>query len=343
MSRRPHLGYAVALVGAWMTAGAPLALGSDGLDRLRALDRLLRTGELDPAKYSLVGPLCSAPLWFLGEAIGRTDETVWVFNRVVFLGMLVGLWLALRPVLGERERLRFALLLLFASMYPWHVQHYFGEVFHVACVGLGTALAVVRGGRWGWVGWPLAVLGTVNSPGTVGGLAAAAAVAAWHRRRLRYGLAVLAAAGLILLENQLRWGNPLEGGYAGDHGFKTLLPYSGRPGFSYPLFFGLLSALFAFGKGLLWFTPGLFLRYPRSPEPDREADLRLLYRVWVAVVVGLLLVYARWWAWYGGASWGPRFYLFACLPAALALARLTDRAEGRTPRANLLALAAVAL
>jgi hypothetical protein len=202
---------------------------------------------------------------------------------------------------------------------------------------------VVRGGRWGWVGWPLAVLGTVNTPGTVGGLAAAAAVVAWHRRRLRYGLAVLAAAGLILLENQLRWGNPLEGGYAGDHGFETLLPYSGRPGFSYPLFFGLLSALFAFGKGLVWFTPGLFLRYPRSPEPDREADLRLLYRVWVAVVVGLLLVYARWWAWYGGASWGPRFYLFACLPAALVLARLTDRAEGRTPRANLLALAAVAL
>jgi hypothetical protein len=68
-----------------------------------------------------------------------------------------------------------------------------------------------------------------------------------------------------------------------------------------------------------------------------------VYRVWVAVVVGLVLVYARWWAWYGGAVWGPRFFLFASLPASLVLARWTARAEQHSTWANALVLLAVAL
>ena len=75
----------------------------------------------------------------------------------------------------------------------------------------------------------------------------------------------------------------------------------------------------------------------------RNASLRLVYRVWLAVVVGLVLVYARWWAWYGGASWGPRFFLFACLPAALVLARWTTRAAAHSTWANVFVLGAVAL
>ena len=41
----------------------------------------------------------------------------------------------------------------------------------------------------------------------------------------------------------------------------TILTYSGRPGFSYPLFFGVLSVLFSFGKGLVCFMrPDSFCR-----------------------------------------------------------------------------------
>ncbi|MCE9567575.1 MAG: hypothetical protein K8U57_36710 [Planctomycetes bacterium] len=97
---------------------------------------------------------------------------------------------------------------------------------------------------------------------------------------------------------------------------------------------------------MLFFTPGLFARLPEvdsETQPDREAELRLVYRVWLAVVVGLVLVYARWWAWYGGAVWGPRFFLFACLPASLVLARWTARPERHSLIANLLVLLAVAL
>jgi hypothetical protein len=61
------------------------------------------------------------------------------------------------------------------------------------------------------------------------------------------------------------------------------------------------------------------------------------------VVVGLVLVYAGWWAWYGGAVWGPRFFLFASLPAALVLARWTTRAEAHSTWANVFVLGAVLL
>jgi hypothetical protein len=48
----------------------------------------------------------------------------------------------------------------------------------------------------------------------------------------------------------------------------------------------------------------------------------------VAFVIGLVLVYARWWGWNGGFFWGPRFFLLAAVPASLALAvRLHQRPE----------------
>ena len=48
--------------------------------------------------------------------------------------------------------------------------------------------------------------------------------------------------------------------------------------------------------------------------------LRRTQLVWIAVVVGMVAAYCRWWAWYGGIFYGPRFFLFASIPAALAIA-----------------------
>ena len=352
-----HFGLLVVLVGAGVIVAAPLGIGNDGIVRFNSLDTLLRTGKLDRTKYSLYGPIAAAPLWYLGEAIGYPEETVWVFNRVVFLAAVVALWLTLRPVLAHSERVRFAVLLLLGSMFPWHVMGFFAEVFHVVCVGLGLALlAVCRPWWWQALGGVLCVWGTANVPATTVGLAFAACVLCWHRRRLIY-CALPAVAGLMILaENYLRRGDPFDGGYAGETGYRTALPYSGLPGFSYPLFFGLLSVLFSFGKGLIFFAPGLFapgltlaplLRGEggeRSEPGEGESDpARLVYRVWLAVVVGMVLVYARWWAWYGGAVWGPRFFLFASLPASLVLARWTARAEEHSTWTNVFVLVAVVL
>jgi len=338
-------GLAVITIGVWLILAAPLSIGSDAIIRFEMLSQLLRDGTIPSEKYSLYGPLAATPFWYLGEALDRNPDTVFVFNRVIFLAGLAGLWVTLRPLLSDDERQRFIVLLLLGSMFPYHVMSFFAEVFHAVCVGLGLALIVVRPGWLSRLGCVLVVWGTANVPAASVGLAFAALVLTWQRRKLRYLLLPAATAAFILLENWVRRGDAFQGGYEGEAGNRTALPYSGQPGFSYPLFFGLLAVLFSFGKGLVFFTPGLFARLPEADPKlphDREADLRLVYRVWLAVVVGLVLVYARWWAWYGGAVWGPRFFLFACLPASLVLARWSARPERHSLGANLLVLVAVA-
>src|SRR5262249_55819704 len=107
----------------------------------------------------------------------------------------------------------------------------------------------------------------------------------------------------------IRRGNPLASNY--------------EDGFSEPFLIGLLSILFSFGKGLLFFAPGLLLPLRGALAGLAEGTRRLLattHLLWVAFLGGLVLVYARWWAWYGGWFWGPRFFLIASLPACLALA-----------------------
>jgi hypothetical protein len=121
-----------------------------------------------------------------------------------------------------------------------------------------------------------------------------------------------------------RRGSPMLSGYENNAGFKTALPYSGLPGFSYPFALGVISILFSYGKGLLFFYPGVFLPVRRWL---RSVEMMQVYRSWLCVVVGLVLVYSRWWSWYGGYCWGPRFFLFAAMPACFALAHWSQSAR----------------
>ena len=105
---------------------------------------------------------------------------------------------------------------------------------------------------------------------------------------------------------------------ANDKGFQTFMPYSGMPGFSYPVFFGVMSILLSFGKGLLFFVPGLALFLSRSTYALLRMNNRLAITL-AASMIAMIVVYAKWWAWYGGFFWGPRFFLVLVFPAALAL------------------------
>lgn len=127
----------------------------------------------------------------------------------------------------------------------------------------------------------------------------------------------------------------------GTRGAETLLTYSGQPGFSYPLFFGLLSIVFSFGKGLVFFAPGLLLSFSGAMGSLAEKLIRS-YRLWLWFLAGLVVVYAKWWAWYGGWTWGPRLLLFASIPAAFALAVSLARPAPSLGR-NLLLLGVLAL
>ena len=53
---------------------------------------------------------------------------------------------------------------------------------------------------------------------------------------------------------------------------------------------------------------------------DAVRPIKDVLVLWILYLAGMILVYGSWWAWYGGVSWGPRFLLFASLPASLLLA-----------------------
>ena len=152
----------------------------------------------------------------------------------------------------------------------------------------------------------------------------------WQRREIALRLGTFATAVLpfVLImswHNALRFGNPLEFGYAGE-GFTTL-PWKGIAGL-----------LVSPGKGVALYAPLLILSailWRRFRRADRAlADF--LAVAWVTA----LIVYGTWWAWDGGWCWGPRLLVpllpLSCLP-------LTALPDGRRWRVALVVLVAAGI
>jgi hypothetical protein len=176
------------------------------------------------------------------------------------------------------------------------------------------------------------ILGTANTPAAVPGLGLTGGEFTVRTRRLRYLAPVCLAIAIIMAENWLRRGDPLDQGYGDER-------------FSYPFVLGVLAILFSFGKGLVFFIPGLLLPVHgkiRSQYDPARIDLLQAYRSSLLFIAGFVLVYASWWAWGGGVFWGPRFFLIAIFPGSLALAAWLTREEQRI-LPNLAVLAVLAL
>ncbi|MEE6257747.1 hypothetical protein [Plantactinospora sonchi] len=319
----------------------------DGLARYYALVGLLEQQKLSDTAYSLIGPLFATPLWFVGRWTDDTQAVVAQYNFLLFtLGLMV-IHILLHKRIDDRLLRRFLLLLIAGSMIGAHLQDFYGEVFTTVTVGVGLLAATLPWtGRWTRIGgWVAVVLGVANTPATLLALGLVVGLLCLRRRRLRYLAVPLVTVLLMMGEAWLRFGDPLHSVYLDNGGGRTVMPYSGEPGFSYPFLLGVVAILFSFGRGLLWFTPGLFLPIRRRLREEGGAagdDVWSFWLLWAVFVAGLVLVYASWWAWYGGMYWGPRFFLFAILPACLALAVCLS-AERAGPWANLATLAAVLL
>lgn len=285
----------------------------DGQERFRALDALVLEGRLTDSRYSIIGPLFAVPLYLVGLLWKSPEFWCARYNFLLLVLLLAALHRIFRARLAPQALSGFLIALAAASMFPNHQTNFFGDMFTAVFVSIG--IAAVSTGRAG-PGWTLLVLGAANTPAAVVGVAAVAASEALSRRRWRYLLAPFGVLALVGIEAWLRRGSPFSTGYAGAHGFQTLLPTSGRPGFSYPLLLGLLAVLFSFGKGLVWFASGLLIPVASVGDPAVKTFRRLS----LLFVAALVPVYAKWWAWYGGWAWGPRFFLFASVPASLALA-----------------------
>lgn len=106
-----------------------------------------------------------------------------------------------------------------------------------------------------------------------------------------------------------------------EKGFATNLPYSGMPVFGYPVLLGILGSLFSFGKSVFQFNPFLVFLFVEKYK----------YKKYLIVsFITVLLLYSKCWTWYGGFSFGTRFYTFLIIPSVALFVHHIRRDAGRS-------------
>lgn len=300
----------------------PHGTHGDAYVRYLAVEALATRGEWIAHKYPMLGPLCSLPLYWLGLVVKHPHWWVSRFNAICFLLFLAALHRLLRAeITNAGARRRLILLLLVGTMFSKHVTDFYGEVFTTCLAAISFTCLLLRARPLGFLGISLSI---ASAPPTVIAHALASTRLAWIRRRWRYVLPIFFGVLLVVAENLFRFGTLVSEQYFRDSTSTTIaLPYARMNGFHYPFLFGFLSICFSFGKGIVFFCCGL-LAIPFAQKYLPE-NLRELQRVWICYVLGLLLIYAKWSAWHGDWYWGPRYFLFAGLPAALAVHALVER------------------
>lgn len=299
------------------------SIWGDSDARARFVRTLLEQHALTSERYSGIGPVFALPLALLDRWLGQpTAGEGWLarYNLLLaalFVPLLVH---ALTPLLTASRARVTGLLVLGGSMLPFHLLTFYGEAFSAFTLALG--LTRFAQGRWR-AGVVLCALGAANTVALLPAVGLASLYFAARERRLQPLLAPVIAVLLVVLEAWLRRGSPFAQGYDNDGmGAPTVLT-DGRPGFSYPFFSGLFEQLFTFGRGVMFFAPGLWLLFRGVPKQGRAVLVG-----WLLMLAGTIAVYSKWWAWHGATYHGPRFLLFAVFPASALLAAQLRPEEG---------------
>jgi hypothetical protein len=145
---------------------------------------------------------------------------------------------------------------------------------------------------------------------------------------VRMGVPVAVSFLLIGIYNAARFGDFFDMGYHGGTSFPT------------PVLVGLFGLLLSPGKGLFWFAPVVWIcLWSWGPFARRfKAESRLL----LVLAASTILLYAKYFAWGGDGSWGPR-YLIVILPLLLLVVAGFADGAARAARRTVGVLAALGL
>jgi hypothetical protein len=279
---------------------------------IQILDPIYHTNE-PYAAYAIGLSLLMAPLVAVGAVLFHDPRLLVTLLEPTVTALTVVALNLLLVELGCSWRRSVAIAVAYAfGTLAWH---YSSVLFTEPVIGLCLVVAVlgiVRHGRESGIGWlviaggatGVAVLMRWDSVLTVAGPVGLCAVWVVARTpaQLRYrilqlvafGSPVVLAIGIDLLYDWLRFGRPLGGAYAAD-----------PLGFSTPLLKGIFGLLVSPGVGLFVYTPVLVMSILAFPwflkrRKLAAALILLLFALRVAF-------FAKYWAWEGGATWGPRF------------------------------------
>lgn|GEM_PF-3191645 len=306
-------------------------------------------------RYSKYGPLqaiLSVPLFTLAEhlPIGEVD-TVLLLNHLLS-GLTTALVFLLVRRLGYRPEVALALaILVFFGTPLWvHSKRFFGEptiTLTIVATLLTTYLAATTArARWlilAGVCFGLAVAAKYIDALLLAPIPLYLAWSSYRPEsppaesesarsrlvRLVRSLALFAVGAVpiviaLAVYNDLRFGSPLDTGYAHWEGFST------------PVWVGVAGFLFSPGKSIFLYTPALLLLpFWAAGFLRRFPKFGVLLLV---LVVDHLLVYGAWWVWWGAWAWGPRFIvpILPCL--VLLLAEGLANVRGAVLRAGVAAL-----
>lgn len=303
----------------------------------------------DGEVYSKKGPapaVLAAPWYLLLRTVAHFDiEIGLVQGALLWNGFITALtagllWLTVVR-LGYSDRTGIVSALLFAlGTIAWpYANHFFGEplsALSLLLVFYGV-LSYRSTGRLGWM-W-IAGIGAAVTVGTVVAHTTLLLVLGMYwlmgvltgapkeeggrtRSLLRHGAAgaglvlpVLVAALLLMAYNFLRFGDLFDTGYHFESG----------EGFTAAALDGLWGLLISPYRGVFWHTPLFLAAIWFFPTFLR----RHVTEATVILALSLLLIglYSRWWMWWGGFAWGPRFLVpltpFWLLPLAPVLERFT--------------------
>jgi hypothetical protein len=171
---------------------------------------------------------------------------------------------------------------------------------HLGPIGLGAAMGgaiLFRTDSWLLVVIPFAV-------------ALCALTAARGRALVLMAVGMTPFVAVWVAYNAARFGSLITSGYRDQR-------------FSHSLLKGVLGTALSPGRGVLIYVP-LLLLASASLRRQRGTD-RVYGRLAISLLIARVLFYAKWWSWYGGDTWGPRFMV----PALPAFALLTADALGR--------------
>ncbi|MDI9631531.1 MAG: hypothetical protein QM311_08750 [Acidobacteriota bacterium] len=231
-----------------------------------------------------------------------------------------------------------AVALALASPLAHYAAGFLTEPLSGLCLLL-VALGLVAASR-GERGWPGALLS-----GAAAGLAVATKVAnlllvlpavVWllwllrsrHRAGWRWRpvlaalvawfLPFLAWLGAVAWVNRVRFGSVGETGYGAE-----------ARSFGTPLAEGIGGLLLSPGRGLLWYWPAAFVALAGLVRLARRAPALASYAA--STFLLSLLLYGRYYQWYGGGAWGPRVLMPVLPLLGLGLALLAERAGRSRP------------
>lgn len=296
--------------------------GDDAVRRVMITQ--LADGIKPETKYSFVQPVVSLPVF-------------WVLDHLRFgiyaLTLLPVLWMSLWAltvwrVLANGKSPAFAhhvVVLTVSSLAGAYLIGFSSDVFTALAMSGGVIVGLLGKSRLARVaGWGVLTIGAANTPVMLIATALMAAYLVISRRETRYALLPVGVFLLMVVEatavsGRLDWTRYSNGD---EHGAVHLLPWGDVHGFGWPLWSGLLAVLFSFGRGLVFYIPTIWNGISRPS--DRTATPE--YALWV-VVLALVPLYSMWWAWFGGVSFGPRFFTIAVVPAAMATASLATRRD----------------